>query len=144
MMAPQGCFLSQALGRRDQISAGQWLWHGEKWSLPCLPSDCVRHSCLLLMSLGWYCDTIQYIGDCHNAWTGKSYSWNSLWPLLIIRHWPPRDFFALHVCIKRFLFSRKLASASWSLLALASIPGAAQGHHVIFHAKGPPNFRPSR
>ena len=32
--------------------------------------------------------------------------------------------------------SRKLASASWSLLALASIPGAAQGHHVIFHAKG--------
>ena len=37
----------------------------------------------------------------------------------------------------RFL-SRKLASASWSLLALASIPGAAQGHHVIFHAKGPP------
>jgi len=28
--------------------------------------------------------------------------------------------------------SRKLASASWSLLALASIPGAAQGHHVIF------------
>ena len=34
--------------------------------------------------------------------------------------------------------SRKLASASWSLLALASIPGAAQGHHVIFHAKGPP------
>ena len=30
----------------------------------------------------------------------------------------------------------KLASASWSLLALASIPGAAQGHHVIFHAKG--------
>ena len=40
-------------------------------------------------------------------------------------------------------FSRKLASASWSLLALASIPGAAQGHHVIFHAKGgdpPPVF----
>ena len=38
--------------------------------------------------------------------------------------------------------SRKLASASWSLLALASIPGAAQGHHVIFHAKGgdPPVF----
>ena len=38
--------------------------------------------------------------------------------------------------------SRKLASASWSLLALASIPGAAQGHHVIFHAKGgdPPCF----
>ena len=35
-------------------------------------------------------------------------------------------------------FSRKLASASWSLLALASIGGAAQGHHVIFHAKGPP------
>ena len=34
--------------------------------------------------------------------------------------------------------SGKLASASWSLLALASIPGAAQGHHVIFHAKGPP------
>ena len=34
--------------------------------------------------------------------------------------------------------SRKLASASWSLLALASIGGAAQGHHVIFHAKGPP------
>ena len=34
------------------------------------------------------------------------------------------------------VFSRKLASASWSLLALASIPGAAQGHHVIFHAKG--------
>ena len=33
-------------------------------------------------------------------------------------------------------YSRKLASASWSLLALASIPGAAQGHHVIFHAKG--------
>ena len=32
--------------------------------------------------------------------------------------------------------SRRLASASWSLLALASIPGAAQGHHVIFHAKG--------
>ena len=32
--------------------------------------------------------------------------------------------------------SRKLASASWSLLALASIPGAAQGHHVIFHVKG--------
>ena len=32
--------------------------------------------------------------------------------------------------------SRKLASASWSLLALASIRGAAQGHHVIFHAKG--------
>ena len=32
--------------------------------------------------------------------------------------------------------SRKLASASWSLLALASIPRAAQGHHVIFHAKG--------
>ena len=32
--------------------------------------------------------------------------------------------------------SRKLASASWSLLALASIGGAAQGHHVIFHAKG--------
>ena len=32
--------------------------------------------------------------------------------------------------------SRKLASASWRLLALASIPGAAQGHHVIFHAKG--------
>ena len=28
--------------------------------------------------------------------------------------------------------SRKLASASWSLLALASIGGAAQGHHVIF------------
>ena len=39
-------------------------------------------------------------------------------------------------------FSRKLASASWSLLALASIGGAAQGHHVIFHAKGgtPPVF----
>ena len=34
--------------------------------------------------------------------------------------------------------SRKLASASWSLLALASIGGAAQGHHVIFPAKGPP------
>ena len=34
--------------------------------------------------------------------------------------------------------SRKLASASWSLLALASIGGAAQGHHVIFHAKGGP------
>ena len=34
--------------------------------------------------------------------------------------------------------SRKLASASWSLLALASIQGAAQGHHVIFHVKGPP------
>ena len=34
------------------------------------------------------------------------------------------------------MLSRKLASASWSLLALASIPGAAQGHHVIFHAKG--------
>ena len=34
--------------------------------------------------------------------------------------------------------SRKLASASWSLLALASIGGAAQGHPVIFHAKGPP------
>jgi len=32
--------------------------------------------------------------------------------------------------------SRKLASASWSLLALASIQGAAQGHHVIFHVKG--------
>ena len=32
--------------------------------------------------------------------------------------------------------SRKLASASWSLLALASIPGAAQGHHVIFNTKG--------
>ena len=37
------------------------------------------------------------------------------------------------------VFSRKLASASWSLLALASIGGAAQGHHVIFHAKGPPS-----
>ena len=36
------------------------------------------------------------------------------------------------------LLSRKLASASWSLLALASIPGAAQGHHVIFHAKSSP------
>ena len=38
--------------------------------------------------------------------------------------------------------TRKLASASWSLLALASIGGAAQGHHVIFHAKGgaPPVF----
>ena len=38
--------------------------------------------------------------------------------------------------------SRKLASASWSLLALASILGAAQGHHVIFHAKGPPLSHP--
>ena len=41
------------------------------------------------------------------------------------------------------MLSRKLASASWSLLALASIGGAAQGHHVIFHAKGgdpPPLF----
>ena len=28
-------------------------------------------------------------------------------------------------------FSRKLASASWSLLALASIPGAAQGHEDV-------------
>ena len=36
------------------------------------------------------------------------------------------------------MLSRKLASASWSLLALASIQGAAQGHHVIFHVKGPP------
>ena len=42
-------------------------------------------------------------------------------------------------------FSRKLASASWSLLALASIGGAAHGHHVIFHAKGgdPPLPTPS-
>ena len=43
-----------------------------------------------------------------------------------------------------YVYSRKLASASWSLLALASIPGAAQGHHVIFHAKGgdPPSPPP--
>ena len=38
--------------------------------------------------------------------------------------------------------SRKLASASWSLLALASIGGAAQGHHVIFPAKGAPPLPP--
>ena len=44
---------------------------------------------------------------------------------------------------RKDVLSRKLASASWSLLALASIGGAAQGHHVIFHAKGgapPPVF----
>ena len=53
----------------------------------------------------------------------------------------------LRNALRRFLYtdkilSRKLASASWSLLALASIPGAAQGHHVIFHAKGPPRPLP--
>ena len=41
-----------------------------------------------------------------------------------------------NLIFRHTLISRKLASASWSLLALASIPGAAQGHHVIFHAKG--------
>ena len=68
------------------------------------------------------------------------------------RHWDPRKrkvtpsqighvlvddcyIYILLVIIVTWL-SRKLASASWSLLALASIPRAAQGHHVIFHAKG--------
>ena len=41
----------------------------------------------------------------------------------------------LHIFSSRPLafsfFSRKLASASWSLLALASIPGAAQGHEDV-------------
>ena len=49
-----------------------------------------------------------------------------------------------NLIFRHTLISRKLASASWSLLALASIPGAAQGHHVIFHAKGgdPPHPPP--